>query len=1025
MPPLPMHNEEMGDEFDSPELSNSSVNLKLPLDRTVSSENKEETTFLKSLKLKNWNRLLIGSLNINSLEHKFEHLKVFLENTLDILVLNETKLSEEVNAGVLSYFGFHPPFRMDRNKNGGGVIVFVRSNIPCRLLQKHNFTKNVEGMFLEINLRKKKILLFAVYHSTHEVYGCGDIDFLDQLSLCFDVYSNYDRILCAGDFNIVETNTNFSEFLNTHNFSNLVKEPTCFKNPENPSCIDLFLTNSPKSFQNTCVVSTGLSDFHKMIVTVLKMALPKSKPIIRQYRDFKKKFDLNIFQQELNSRLNSIENLNYSSFERTFLEILNSTCPVKKKTVRANDKPYISQTLRKAIRRRSFLENRYFNSPSAEKLKELKKHKNYTSRLAKKTKREYFHRLDIGNICDNKKFWQEVTPLFSQKWNERKSIILLENNEIISNDKDVASIFSTFFKNAVDSLDLTNIDWIFSDTTGLSDPIEMAITKFKIHPSILAIQENYPIGNENEFSFSKIDTTYMEREIGCLNIKKSTPINNIPIKTLKECKRIVSLPLTNIWNDDILINCSFPNELKLADLAPLHKKSEQIFKINFRPVSILPVVSKLYEKIMHAQVGSFVSNKLSKHLCGYRKGFNTQYALLVMIEKWKKVIDKGGFAGTVLMDLSKAFDTINFELLIAKLKAYGFGKSSLRLILDYLSNRWQRVKVNGCFSSWEELLRGVPQGSILGPLIFNIYYNDIFLFLELVCNFADDTSPYACELSLPKVLEVLESNCLEATVWFTLNFLKLNAEKCHFLLAGNTEDFVHSVKVGSETILESQEEAEILLGVTIDKNLKFDAHILEIYKKASRNVSILSKIGPFFPKKRRIIVMKTYIESQFSYCPLIWMFCTREMNHKINHVHERALRIAYDDYNSSFQELLTRSESITIHQRNIHAIAVEMYKFKNGLSPEIMQEIISPYDGYDTRSGRAFLRPNVKKVFTGALSFSSFGPIVWNEMLPEKLRICENLDIFKTEVKKWIPDNCKCRLCQDYIAGVGFVNITE
>ena len=262
-----------------------------------------ELSFLKSLRLQNVNRLMIGSLNINSLEHKFESLKVFVENTLDILAINETKLNGDVAPGVLSYFGFQPPFRMDRNKDGGGVAIFVRENIPCKLLTKHNFTKNVEGMFLEINLRKKKILFLALYHSTHEIYGCTDTDFLEQLNLALDVYSSYERILFAGDFNIVPSIPSFVDFMDIHGLKNLVKEPTCFKNPENPSCIDLFLTNSPTSFQNTHAICTGLSDCHKMIVTVMKMSLPKSKPIMRQYRDFRK-FELSSFQQNLDEALN-------------------------------------------------------------------------------------------------------------------------------------------------------------------------------------------------------------------------------------------------------------------------------------------------------------------------------------------------------------------------------------------------------------------------------------------------------------------------------------------------------------------------------------------------------------------------------------------------------------------------------------------------------------------------------------------------------------------------------------------------
>ena len=193
------------------------------------------------------------------------------------------------------------------------------------------------------------------------------------------------------------------------------------------------------------------------------------------------------------------------------------------------------------------------------------------------------------------------------------------------------------------------------------------------------------------FLFNEVSLADSEDELSNLNTKKSSKFKNIPAKILKISRNSCSETLTALFNKTVLTG-NFPNELKLADVTPVFKKENPLKSKNYRPVSVLPVVSKIFERIMHKQMSLYVDNFLSPYVCGYRKGFSTQQALLSLIEKWKNILDKKGYGGAVLMDISQAFDTLHHDLLIAKLHAYGFTRESLKLIKSYLTNRWQRTK---------------------------------------------------------------------------------------------------------------------------------------------------------------------------------------------------------------------------------------------------------------------------------------------------------------------------------------------
>ena len=259
------------------------------------------------------------------------------------------------------------------------------------------------------------------------------------------------------------------------------------------------------------------------------------------------------------------------------------------------------------------------------------------------------------------------------------------------------------------------------------------------------------------FKFSHVYPQEVHEVILNLNSKKSTS-GKVPTYLLKLVSDNSYIPLTDCINN-IVLDCIFPDELKLAEVVPVYKGKSAFSKENYRPISLLPVLSKVIEKLVAKRIFSFFHNKLSQLLCGFRSKHSTQHVLFRLIQKWQSCLDNSGKIGTILMDLSKAFDTLPHDLLLAKLAAYGFSESSLLHIHSYLSGRYQRTKIGSNFSEWLEVLLGVPQGPILGPLLFNIFINDLFLALTDidVCNFADDNTIYCCNKSLETVITSLES----------------------------------------------------------------------------------------------------------------------------------------------------------------------------------------------------------------------------------------------------------------------------
>ena len=508
-------------------------------------------------------------------------------------------------------------------------------------------------------MRKKKWLLCCSYNPKKSLIS----NHLQKIGNNLDLWSSkFDNYLLMGDFNSEPNESAISDFCEIYNTKNIIKEKTCFKNPENPTCIDLILTNRSRSFQDSTVVETGLPDFHKMCETVMKMYHCKQRPSVITYRKFKHFSNIE-FMKDLEKHLTKFEHFNNipsNLFKETVNKTLKKHAPSKKKYVRANEVPFITKTLSKEIMKRSSLRNKFLNTKSDIYRKLYNNQRNYVVSLLRKEKKDFYGILDISKLTDNRVFWKIVKPKISDKVKIHPKITLAEDDKIQSQDSEIAMTFNKYFIN-IPILNMPNNQSLSTQTRSLEEnTISGIIERYKDHPSINLIKSKNSC-LDNTFSFTPVSIEEVKRAIESLNPKKAAQEKDIQTNILKQNSDFFAFHVQKDINASISTS-KFPNDLNEADAVPVYNKKSKLSKKNYRPISILPNFSKVYERCFYDEISKYFETKLSKFQCGFRKGYSTQHCLLAMIEKWKTAVDNGGVFTALLTDLSKAFDCIPHDL---------------------------------------------------------------------------------------------------------------------------------------------------------------------------------------------------------------------------------------------------------------------------------------------------------------------------------------------------------------------------
>ena len=751
------------------------------------------------------------------------------QSMLDVLMIQETKLDDSFPNNQFSIANFKS-YRKDFTAKSGGLVMYIRSDLPQRRVKELENSEvesgRVEVLANEIVISDEKWLICSVYKQP-TVKDADISNLLESLfNKCSKDYSNY--IVC-GDINVNVLNEKhcLKDIFNVYGVTNIVNEPTCFKSIDNPSLIDLVITNVPKRIKTAISIDTGLSDFHNMICFSTKLHVKQRKKKIINYRSYKH-FEEGSYLKDLSEIpfhvaevFDSMDDA-YWFCDKLVKSVINLHAPLKQRIVSHKQVPYMNSELRKSINVRNMLRRKYDNNKSKENWQKYIKHRNLVTKIRKKSKNQY-----IKEKCNASKtgrdFWNTVKPMMSNKTSGSDvDIAIIENGNIINNPREVGNVLNEYYVNVTRNIGQPN-------EINAGETISDIVNSHKADECVINISDQ--IGATTDFSFREVLERDVCKKLKNLNPKKATGHDNIPPKLVKIGASILCKPITYLVNMSIKTSV-FPDTLKRAEVTPIYKKEDMLDKKNYRPVSVLPCISKVYESILLDQLGQYFEPLLSPHLSGFRKAHSCQNVLVRFVEKTKMALDKGSFCGAILTDLSKAFDCLPYRLLISKLKAYGVSEQACLLIANYFCGRQQRVKIGSIKSEWRELIKGAPQGSLFGPFMFNIFQNDLLCSIEKKCdifNYADDNTICCYGNSINEVSTKLQSAIDDVLKWFDNNYMQANPAKFQLIMFGKGEPKC-TIRINNQVSIQSEENVK-LLGVVIDNKLTFNNQITCICKR--------------------------------------------------------------------------------------------------------------------------------------------------------------------------------------------------
>ena len=878
------------------------------------------------------------SFNIQSLPAKFSEFRelinmLFLQNCApDVICLQEIWRIPDPDFFTIS--GYHPLVYKSRhiNTQGGGVGLFVKDIFSFSINDVLSVfvDRILESLFIDITFNSKKFTIGTMYrpgtaHPHFSVKEQGS-QFLELFSSIAEKISNSKiSSYIFGDLNIdclkYGQSTFASEYIDllfSFGLMQIVTKPTrC--SLTSATLIDHIITNVSNGSFETNIVITHISD-HFPLFSLLGC---HKKP--HQQKNLTSR---NFSEDNIERFKNSLSAMNwqnvfstndpqlaFSNFSDTFLTLYDLNIPVTTKKFNKNIhkvEPWITSGILTSRRKKIALSKSHFSSPSPLSLSQLKLFRNLYNKVIRAAKKMYFENELLANQSNLKKSWALIRLALNKKHSKDSSISkILVNNKEISDPQEIANNFNIFFSSVAAT--------IVEDINPSDKP-----------PDKLS-NDTVPLF---KFSDSPVTGTEIIEATKLLQSKKTLDLNGISVWLLQTVISAISDPLQHIFLNSFAQGI-VPGELKIAKVVPIFKSGKKESMDNYRPISLLSSFSKIIEKIVSIRLTSFLdSNKLiSNSQYGFRKKHSTVHPLLHFVNHVSAALDKKEHTLAIFCDLRKAFDTVDFSILFSKLSKLGIRGQELNWFKSYLHNRKQMVFIDGKLSSILDILIGVPQGSILGPLLFLIYINDLPICSELIALlFADDTTLYLSDSNIERL--IVRVNCEFKKVCDYFRFLKLSLhpDKTKFILFSNSNqaramdininlDFNNNgtapdAKLISQLVRvtnESDVPAIKFLGIFIDPQLNFKFHINSIVSKTSKSLFFFRAAKHVLSQKALRAVYFAIIHAHFIYGIQIWS-CAGQGNLEPLYLKQKnAIRILNNaKYNSHTEPLFKNSNILPL-----------------------------------------------------------------------------------------------------------------